>query len=67
MTAGKVKVLLVVSGLDMDKSADWLVNMYINIKESDIGRRDGPDKLDCIVTVQVLKVICVYLYRNITI
>jgi hypothetical protein len=38
MAAGKVNVLLVVSGLDMDRSAEGnLVNMYVNIKEGNMG------------------------------
>jgi hypothetical protein len=35
MAAGKVEVLLVVSGPDVDRSAEvYLVNMDVNIKES---------------------------------
>ena len=43
MAAGKVEILLVVGGLDVDRSTEAkLVNMYFNIKE---GGRDGPGKL----------------------
>jgi hypothetical protein len=42
MAAGKVEVLLVFSGLEVDKSAEGkLVNIYVNIKEGDIGGRNG--------------------------
>jgi hypothetical protein len=38
MASGKVEVLLVDSGLDVDKSVETsLVNKYLNIKEGDIG------------------------------
>ena len=45
--AGKVEVLLVVNGLDVDKIAEaQLVKMYVNIMEGDMRGRDGPGKLD---------------------
>jgi hypothetical protein len=38
MAAGKVEVLLVVSGLDLDRGMEAkLVNMYVNIKEGGMG------------------------------
>ena len=38
MEAGKMEVLLVVSRIDVDRSAEaQLVNMYVNIKEGYIG------------------------------
>ena len=57
MAAGKVKaLLLVVSGLDVDGSAEVkLVNMYVNMKECDMGRGDGPGKPHRVVTVEVFK------------
>ena len=42
MAAGKMEVLLVVSGLDIDRSKKvQLVNNYVNIKEGDMGGGDG--------------------------
>ena len=38
MASGKVVVLLVFSGLYMDRNAEvQLLNMYVNIKEGDMG------------------------------
>ena len=43
MVGGKVEVLLVVSGFDVDRSAEAkLVNMYVNLNEGDMRGRDGP-------------------------
>ena len=45
MAAGKVEVLLVVGGFDVDGGAKGrLVNNDVNIKEGDMGRGDGPGK-----------------------
>ena len=47
MAAGKVEVLLVVGGFDVDRDAEVrLVNKDVNIQEGDIGRGDGPGKSD---------------------
>ena len=41
MAAGKVEVLLVVGGIDVDGGAEArLVNKVVNIKEGDMGRGD---------------------------
>ena len=56
MAAGKVEVLLVVGGFDVDGCAEVrLVNKDVNIQEGDMGRGDGPGKLDRVVTIEVLK------------
>ena len=53
MAAGKVEVLLVVGGFDMDRGAEArLVNKDVNIKEGDMGWGDGPGKSDRIVTMR---------------
>ena len=45
MAAGKVEVLLVIGGFDVDGGAEVrLVNKDVNIKEGDMGRGDGPGK-----------------------
>ena len=54
--AGKVEVLLVVSGFDVDGCAEVrLVNKDVNIQEGDMGRGDGPGKSDRIATIEALK------------
>ena len=51
MAAGKVEVLLVVGGFDVDGSAEArLVNKDLNIQEGDMGRGDGPGKSDRVAT-----------------
>ena len=56
MAAGKVEVLLVVGGFDVDGCAEVrLVNKDVNIQEGDMGRGDGPGKLDRIATIEALK------------
>ena len=46
MAAGKVKVLLVVGGFDVDRGEEPRpVNKDVNIQEGDMGRGDGPSKL----------------------
>ena len=48
--------MLVAGEIDVDRGEEAkLVNMYINVKESDMTGADGPGKLDMIVTVEVLK------------
>ena len=43
IAAGKVEVLLVVGGFDVDGGAEVrLVNKDVNIQEGDMGRGDGP-------------------------
>ena len=43
MAAGKVEVLLVVGGFDVDGGAEVrLVNKDVHIQEGDMGRGDGP-------------------------
>jgi hypothetical protein len=55
MTAGKLEVLLV-SGFDVDRSVEaFLINIYVNIKDDDMGWRDGPGKPGRIVTIVALK------------
>ena len=55
MAAGKVKVLLVVGGFDMDGSAEArLVNKDVNIQEGDMGRGDGPGKSERVATIEAL-------------
>ena len=54
--AKEVKVLLVVSGFDVDGSAEArLVNKNVNIKEGDMGRRYGPSTLNRVATIEALK------------
>ena len=56
MTAGKVEVLLVVSGFEVDRGVKTLlVNKYVNIKESDMRGGDGSSKSDRVVTVEAFK------------
>ena len=56
MAAGKVEVLLVVCGFDVDGGADArLVNIDDNIKKGDMGGGDGPSKSDRVVTIETLK------------
>ena len=56
MSAGEVEVLLVVSGLDVDRSAKALLdNMYVSNNKGDMGREDGPGKLDRVATVEVFE------------
>ena len=56
MAAGKVEVLLVVGGFDVDGCAEVrLVNKDVNIQEGDMGRGDGPGKSDRIATIEALK------------
>jgi len=56
MAAGKVEVLLVVGGFDVDGGAEVrLVNKDVNIQEGDMGRGDGPGKSDRIATIEALK------------
>lgn len=51
MTAGKVKVVLVVSGFDVKRSAKvYVVNIYVNIM---VGG-DGPGKLYKVATIDTL-------------
>jgi hypothetical protein len=46
ITAGKVEVLLVVGGCDVDGGAEArLVNKDVNIQEGDMGKGDGPDNI----------------------
>ena len=45
-----------VGGSDVDGGAEArLVNKDVNIKEGDMGRGDGPDKLDRVMTIETLK------------
>ena len=56
MAAGKVEVLVVVGGFDVDRGAEArLINKDVNIKEGDMGRGDGPGKLDRVTTIEALK------------
>ena len=58
MAAGKVEVLLVVGGFDVDGGAEArLVNKDVNIKEGDMGRGDGlyPDVFNQIDWKQMLE------------
>ena len=56
MAAGKVEVLLVVGGFDVDGGAEVrLVNKDVSIQEGDMGRGDGPSKLDRIATIEALE------------
>ena len=56
MAAGKVEVLLVVPRFDVDRDAEaWLVNKYVNIKEGDMGKGNGPGKLDRVASIEALK------------
>ena len=56
MAAGKVAVLLVVGGFDVDGCAEVrLVNKDVNIQEGDMGRGDGPGKSDRVATIEALK------------
>ena len=51
MAAGKVEVLLVVGGFDVDGGAEArLVNKDVNIQEGDMGRGDGPGKSERVET-----------------
>ena len=49
---GELEVLLMVSGLDVDRGAEA---RFVNIKESDLRGGDGPGKSDWIATVKALK------------
>jgi hypothetical protein len=56
MAAGKVEVLLVVGGFDVDGNAETrLVNKDVNIQEGDMGMGDGPDKSDRVATIEAFK------------
>ena len=56
MAAGKVEVLLMVGGFDVDGCAEVrLVNKDVNIQEGDMWRGDGPSKSDRVATVEALK------------
>ena len=56
MPVGKVEVLLVVGGFDVDRGVEArLVNKDVSIQEGDIGRGDGPGKSDRVATIEVLK------------
>ena len=56
MAAGKVEVLLVVNGFEVDRGAEVrLVNKDVNIKEGDMERGDGPGKSDRVTTIEALK------------
>ena len=56
MPAGKVELLLVVGGFDMDGGAEaTLVNKDVNIQEGDMGRGDGPGKSERVATIEALK------------
>ena len=56
MAAGKVEVLLVVGGFDVDRGPDVrLVNKDVNIQEGDMGRGDGQGKSDRVATIGALK------------
>ena len=56
IAAGKVEVLLMISGLDLGISEEAkLIKLFANIKEGDMGGRDGPGKSDRVVTIEVLK------------
>ena len=52
IAAGKVEVLLVFIGLDMDRSVEAKL---VNIKKGDMGEGDGPGKSDRIETVEALE------------
>ena len=52
MAAERVEVLLVVSGLDVDRSVEA---KFVNIREGNMGEGDGPGKSDRVATVEVLK------------
>ena len=55
MAAGKMEVLLVVGGFDVDGCAGVrLVNNDVNIQEGDMGRGDGPGKSDRVMTIESL-------------
>ena len=52
----KGKVLLVLSGPDVNRSAEAkLVDMYVYIVDHDMGGEDGPGKSDRVVTVEAPK------------
>ena len=55
MTAGKVEVLLVVGGFDVDRGAEArLVNKDVNIKEGDMGKGScSPGKSGRVTTIIV--------------
>ena len=55
MTAGKVEVLLVVGGFDVDGGAEIKLVKDVNIQEGDMERGDGPGKSDRIATIEALK------------
>ena len=56
MAAGKVEVLLVVGGFDVDGGVeDKHVNKDVNIKEGDMGRGDSRGKSDRETTIEALK------------
>ena len=71
MAAGKVEVLQVVGGFDVDRGAEArLVNKDVNIQEGNMGWGDGPSESDRVTTIEALKekekgIIVCYCYKKV--